>query len=135
MYLPWLAGQCRKNGVVFKRAVFKHITDAANTHHTGKKADLIVNCTGISSKFLGGVQDNKLYPGRGQVVIVRNDVGLMASTSGTDDGEDELMYMMTRAAGKKTATLRLEKTQELTPHRRRHNTRRLLSAEQLGSPP
>ncbi|PWY96605.1 D-amino-acid oxidase [Aspergillus sclerotioniger CBS 115572] len=99
VYLPWLVGQCRKNGVVFKRAVLKHIADAATGHHTGQKADVIVNCTGLSSKRLGGVHDDKLYPARGQIVVVRNDPGKMVSISGTDDGEDEVVYMMTRAAG------------------------------------
>ncbi|PYI23542.1 FAD dependent oxidoreductase [Aspergillus japonicus CBS 114.51] len=99
LYLPWLLGQCRKNGTVFKRAVFKHITDAAQTHHSGRKADIVVNCTGLSSKTLGGVRDETLYPGRGQIVVVRNTPGKMAALSGTDDGEEELCYMMTRAAG------------------------------------
>lgn len=87
------------NGVVFKRGAFKHVADAAKAHHSQKKADLVVNCTGLSSKFLGGVCDDKLYPARGQVVVVRNDPGVMASVSGTDDGDDEVVYMMTRAAG------------------------------------
>ncbi|PYI01894.1 FAD dependent oxidoreductase [Aspergillus sclerotiicarbonarius CBS 121057] len=99
VYLPWLVGQCRKNGVVFKRAVLKHVADAAKGHHTGQKADVVVNCTGLSSKKLGGVHDDKLYPARGQIVVVRNDPGKMVSISGTDDGEDEVVYMMTRAAG------------------------------------
>lgn len=59
-----------------------------------------MNCTGLSSKFLGGVRDEKLLPARGQIVIVRNDPGPMVSLSGTDDGEDEALYIMTRAAGK-----------------------------------
>ncbi|PKX97409.1 FAD-dependent oxidoreductase [Aspergillus novofumigatus IBT 16806] len=99
VYLPWLVGQCRKNGVVFKRAAFKHVTEAASAHHSGKKADVVVNCTGLSSRKLGGVCDEKLYPARGQIVVVRNDPGAMFSISGSDDGEDELVYMMTRAAG------------------------------------
>ncbi|KAJ5159882.1 D-amino-acid oxidase [Penicillium canariense] len=99
VYLPWLVGQCTKNGAVFKRAVFKHIADAAYAHHSGQKADVVVNCTGLSSKFLGGVLDEKLLPARGQIVVVRNDPGPMVSISGTDDGEDEALYMMTRAAG------------------------------------
>ncbi|KAL4943266.1 hypothetical protein BDV06DRAFT_190392 [Aspergillus oleicola] len=99
VYLPWLVGQCRKNGAVFRRATFKHVSDAASAHHSGQKADVVVNCTGLSSKKLGGVQDNTLYPGRGQIILVRNTPGLMASTSGTDDGEDELFYMMSRAVG------------------------------------
>ncbi|KAI9376410.1 FAD dependent oxidoreductase [Aspergillus egyptiacus] len=99
VYLAWLVGQCRRNGTVFKRAVFKHVADAANAHHSGQTADVVVNCTGLSSKKLGGVRDDKLHPGRGQIVVVRNDPGRMAAISGTDDGEEELFYMMTRAAG------------------------------------
>lgn len=99
MYLPWLVGQCRKNGATFKRATFNHISAAANAHHSGHAADIVVNCTGLSSRKLGGVRDDKLYPGRGQIVVVRNDPGKMVSMSGTDDGEDELFYMMSRAAG------------------------------------
>ncbi|KAL1954375.1 hypothetical protein VTO42DRAFT_1241 [Malbranchea cinnamomea] len=99
IYLPWLVSQCRKNGVVFKRAVFKHIADAANAHHSGQKADVVVNCTGLSSRYLGGVEDKKLYPARGQIVIVRNEPGAMYSISGSDDGDDEVCYIMMRAAG------------------------------------
>lgn len=103
MYLPWLVGQCVKNGAIFKRAVLKHIADAALAHHTGQKADVVVNCTGLSSKLLGGVLDDKLYPARGQIVVVRNDPGPMVSVSGTDDGDDEVLYIMTRAAGEITS--------------------------------
>ncbi|KAJ5587224.1 uncharacterized protein N7459_002989 [Penicillium hispanicum] len=99
VYLPWLVGQCVKSGAVFKRATFKHIADAAHAHHSGQKADVVVNCTGLSSKTLGGVRDDKMYPARGQIVVVRNDPGAMVSVSGTDDGEDEALYIMTRAAG------------------------------------
>jgi glycine/D-amino acid oxidase-like deaminating enzyme len=101
VYLPWLVSQCRKNGAVFKRAVFKHIAEAADVHHSGQKADVIVNCTGISSRKLGGVEDAKVHPARGQIVVVRNDPGYMSTTSGTDDGEDEVVYTMTRAAGRR----------------------------------
>ena len=99
VYLPWLVGQCRKNGTVFKRGVLKHITEAADAHHSGQKADLVINCTGLSSKKLGGVNDGTLHPGRGQIVVVRNDPGAMVSISGCDEAHDELVYMMTRAAG------------------------------------
>lgn len=99
LYLPWLTSQCLKHGVVVRRGVASHISEAARLHHTGKPADLIVNCTGLSSLKLGGVADTKLYPGRGQIVLVRNDPGIMASTSGTDDGPDEALYIMHRAGG------------------------------------
>lgn len=43
--------------------------------------------------------DSKVVPVRGQTVLVRNDPGIMLSISGTDDAEDELCYIMKRAAG------------------------------------
>jgi len=99
LYLPWLVSQCLKNGVVIKRGILRHITEAAGFHHSGKTADVVVNCTGISSSKLGGVEDKTVIPARGQIVVVRNDPGIMCSTSGTDDGEDEVVYIMQRAAG------------------------------------
>ncbi|KAK5133706.1 hypothetical protein LTR08_007460 [Meristemomyces frigidus] len=99
LYLPYLASQCLKHGVVIRRGVTSHIAEAATLHHSGKPADLVVNCTGLSSLRLGGVEDSTLYPARGQVVIVRNDPQVMASVSGTDDGSDEATYVMHRAAG------------------------------------
>lgn len=99
LYLPWLASQCLKLGAVIRRGIAAHVTDAAKLHHTGKPANLVVNCTGLSSIRLGGVEDNTLYPARGQIVVVRNDPGIMVSSSGTDDGPDEACYVMHRAAG------------------------------------
>ncbi|KAL0472515.1 FAD dependent oxidoreductase [Neurospora intermedia] len=101
IYLPWLVGQCRARGVVFKRAVLKHISDAAKLSHTGRKPDIIINATGLLSCRLGGVMDQKVMPARGQVVLVRNEATPnMVCTSGTDDGnDDELCYIMQRAAG------------------------------------
>ena len=96
LYLPWLASQCLKYGVVIRRGIVSHITQAASLHHTGKRADVVVNCTGLSSLRLGGVEDKTLFPGRGQIVVVRNDPGVMASNSGTDDGGDEATYIMHR---------------------------------------
>lgn len=101
IYLPWLVSQCLKNGVVFKRAVFKNISDAAapGVHHSGKTADLVVNCTGLGALKLGGVEDKLVYPARGQIVVVRNEADKMYGISGTDDGSEEIMYIMSRAAG------------------------------------
>lgn len=43
--------------------------------------------------------DTTLLPARGQIVLVRNDPGLMVNISGTDDGDAEATYIMTRAVG------------------------------------
>jgi D-amino-acid oxidase len=98
IYLPWLVSQCIKNNVTIKRGVLDHISEAPSFHSTGS-ASIIMNCTGLLSSKLGGVMDTTVYPGRGQVVVVRNEPGAMHTTSGTDDGPDEAMYMMQRAAG------------------------------------
>lgn len=99
VYLAYLKGQCLKQGVIFKRGVISHISDAASLHHSGKKADVIVNCTGLLARKLGGVMDLDVIPVRGQIVLVRNDPGAMFTISGTDDGEDEICYIMQRAGG------------------------------------
>ncbi|KAM7186327.1 ALG3 domain containing protein [Rhypophila sp. PSN 637] len=108
IYIPWLVGQCAKLGVVFKRATLKHISEAKKLSHTGKPADIIVNATGLLACRLGGVMDSKVHPARGQIVVVRNESGepaeqgtgtMMVTTSGNDDGEDQLTYVMQRAVG------------------------------------
>jgi D-amino-acid oxidase len=99
IYLPYLASQCLKNGAIIKRGIVTHIADAADLHHSGKKADIIINCTGLGAQKLGGVEDKIVYPARGQIVVVRNDPKIMTSVSGTDDGSDETTYIMQRAAG------------------------------------
>lgn len=99
VYLPYLISQCLKNGAVLQRAVLTHISEAADLHHSGAKADVIVNCTGLLASKLGGVMDKEVIPVRGQIVVVRNDPGVMLTVSGTDDGEDEVLYIMKRAAG------------------------------------
>lgn len=89
-----------KNGVIFKRAVFNHIAEAAaKDSHPAGKVDLVVNCTGLMASRLGGVEDKTVVPARGQIVVVRNDAGKMLDVSGTDDGDGEACYVMTRAAG------------------------------------
>lgn len=100
IYLPWLVGQCAKNGVVFKRAVLSDIQDAKSPSHAGQAPDIIiVNATGLGSLKLEGVKDTAMTPARGQVVVVRNECSLMVATSGTDDGETEMAYVMQRAVG------------------------------------
>lgn len=83
---------------MFKREILGHISDAAKIHHSGKRAELVVNCTGLSALKLGGVEDQNMIPARGQTVLVRNDASFICAI---DDGEEELTYVMKRAAGKK----------------------------------
>lgn len=100
IYLSYLTSRCLKAGVHFKRATFEHICHASNIHHSGKKADVVVNCTGLGAATLKGVQDTTVAPARGQTVLVGNDSGgAMYTISGSGDGDNEVSYIMTRAAG------------------------------------
>lgn len=103
VYLPWLVGQLRKLGVVLKRASLSHISEAAGLHQDqdgGGAGDVIVvNATGLMACKLGGVMDAAVAPARGQIVVVRNDSPAMYCVSSTDDGAEEIVYTMTRAAG------------------------------------
>ncbi|OWO99991.1 hypothetical protein B2J93_1580 [Marssonina coronariae] len=98
IYLPYLVSQCLANGATLQRAVISHINEAAVLHSTGR-ADVVVNCTGLLACRLGGVMDKAVMPVRGQIVVVRNSPGAMFTVSGTDDGDDEVSYIMQRAAG------------------------------------
>jgi D-amino-acid oxidase len=99
IYLPWLAGQCLKNGVVLKRASLTDISEAKKLSHTGNVPNIIVNATGLGSLKLGGVKDETMAPARGQIVVVRNESTPMLITSGVEDGGSDVMYLMQRAAG------------------------------------
>ncbi|RDW73396.1 hypothetical protein BP6252_07303 [Coleophoma cylindrospora] len=100
IYLPWLLSKCLEEGVKVRRGVIGFVTDAADLHHNGK-ADIVINCTGLQSRKLGGVEDKSLVAVRGQTVLVRNDGGPMFGISSIDNGgrEYEGSYSMTRAAG------------------------------------
>ena len=96
IYLPWLVGRCLKNGVVLSRAELRHIRDSAKGD---RQLDVIVNCTGLGAKVLGGVGDERMTPARGQVVIVTEESDAMYSVSGIDGPEEDRDYSMMRAAG------------------------------------
>lgn len=91
--------------MTFKRDVFTHIREAANIHHSGRKAELIINCTGLSARRLGGVEDQSMVPVRGQTVLVRNDPGILLHVDPVN-GKDELCYVMKRAAGESSRSPR-----------------------------
>lgn len=99
LYLPYLVSQCLKNGVVFERHILDHVSVAKTLHHSGEAADVVVNCTGISARKLGGVMDQNMMPARGQTVLVRNTADVMCDVLGIETGDAEVCYVMQRAAG------------------------------------
>ena len=62
--------------------------------------------------------------------MVRNDPGAMLSISGTDDAEDEVLYVMTRAAGE--VEIKSPSKMKLMLSRRWNNHWRILPEAQLG---
>ena len=58
------------------------MADAASAHYSGRKADVVVNYTDLSSRTLGGVLVEKLYLVRGQIILLRNDLKRRLSCPG-----------------------------------------------------
>lgn len=65
--MQWLVRLFTQAGGKMKRATLIHVQDALKYC---PDAQSIVNCTGLQARFLGGVKDEKVYPTRGQVVVV-----------------------------------------------------------------
>lgn len=53
-------------GVSFQRKKLENIDEAFDSD-----TKVVFNCTGNGSRLLGGVEDEKVYPTRGQVVVIR----------------------------------------------------------------
>jgi len=72
IYLNYLLSRFLARGGRVQRAFVQHISqviDGAFTPH--RKPDAVVVCTGIGARTLGGVEDNGVYPIRGQTVLLR----------------------------------------------------------------
>ncbi|CAO3688713.1 unnamed protein product [Umbelopsis vinacea] len=92
-YLQWLLGLFVQAGGTLEKASLTHIHDALQ-YCPGALA--IVNCTGLQARFLGGVKDEKVFPTRGQVVLVNAPHIKITMTSMT---ADETTYIIPRSNG------------------------------------
>ena len=99
VYLPWLFSQCKAKDIIFERTEIAHVKEAADLRSSGHKADVVVNCTGLLASKLGGVEDTTVYPARGQLCIVKNNFEGLFTTSGSDDGPFETIYVQPRIGG------------------------------------
>lgn len=100
VYLSYMFGKCLDNGVLYKRKTLSHIEDAKHLHLTGLPAAAVVNCTGLSSKFLKGVEDNKLVSIKGQVILVENSCPDYVNVNILDQKYPyEKVYLMPRKEG------------------------------------
>ncbi|KAG2179982.1 hypothetical protein INT43_003769, partial [Umbelopsis isabellina] len=92
-YLKWLQAEITALGGKVERRTLYHIHEAAN--EDGSTA-AIVNCTGLQARFLGGVNDQKVFATRGQTVLVRAPHFKKILTH---QGKDYVTYIIPRANG------------------------------------
>ncbi|KAJ1655807.1 hypothetical protein IWQ61_004507 [Dispira simplex] len=96
-YLKWLEEQVKAHGGSFLR-VQRPISHISDLWHQFPKATVLVNCTGLQARDLGGVRDAKMHPVRGQTLLVqapsvnRTITWLHGSTS-------QLAYIIPRGDG------------------------------------
>lgn len=67
-----------------------------------EKVHAVVVCTGLSTRFLGGVEDSTMHPLRGQVIILRAPwvkVGMTEFGAVDENGEEKLTYIIPRRTG------------------------------------
>ncbi len=57
----------QSQGVKFIRKKLTHIVQA----YFSESTKIVFNCTGIGARSIGGVEDKNVYPGRGQVVVIK----------------------------------------------------------------
>lgn len=66
-FIAFLKGYVEARGVSFVRRGVAHVDEAFLAPET----QTVFNCTGLGSRNLGGVEDEAVYPTRGQVVVVK----------------------------------------------------------------
>ena len=88
-----------QSSFTFERNEIAHIKDAVDLHSSGQKANISINCTGLMAFKLGGVEDKSVYPASGQLRIVKNYFEGLFTTSGSDDGPFETIYVQPRMGG------------------------------------
>jgi D-amino-acid oxidase len=70
-YLLYLQEKVLALGAIIKHGTIPSLKALAQIPHGSSKADVIVNCSGLGSRQLGGVLDHQMFPTRGQIVIVK----------------------------------------------------------------
>ncbi|KAI3403870.1 DAO1 [Candida oxycetoniae] len=100
-YLSFLVQQNKELGnAIAKIPLLKDIEEARNFTTTGKKADIVINASGLGASALKGVDDRKInFSVRGQVLLVKNNIKSMVSVDGFPGFPNEMLYMMPRKEG------------------------------------
>ncbi|KAI6099486.1 hypothetical protein EDD16DRAFT_1658205 [Pisolithus croceorrhizus] len=98
-YLNWLLDRLLTNGGTMVHAQLQHISQAMHGGISGlpQKPDAIVVCIGLGARFLGGIEDKKVYPIRGQTITLNAPWVKYGSTLSSADGS--YFYLMPRVTG------------------------------------
>ncbi|SCO78582.1 uncharacterized protein FRV6_02795 [Fusarium oxysporum] len=67
-YLPWLQTEAIRLKIEIHRRIFGHIDEAFQMY---PQTTAVFNCTGLGAMSLGGVEDNTMFPARGQILLVQ----------------------------------------------------------------
>ena len=69
-YLAWLSSRCAAERLPIVRQRLSSLDEAYNLPSIGP-VDLVINATGLGARWLPGVEDEKVYPAKGQTVLVK----------------------------------------------------------------
>ena len=87
-YLPWLHGECERRGVAFVEERVERLQDLLDRYR------LVVNCAGLGARAL--VDDDELYPVRGQYLVLRARDSSPTAYVGDDDNPGGMAYVIPR---------------------------------------
>jgi len=95
VYLPWLKSELESRGVKFVRHLVKSLDEACEL--AGENG-AVINATALGARSLLGVEDTKMYPVRGQVVLVHapNVNEFVAVFPANTTNVSELPYLIPR---------------------------------------
>ncbi|KAJ2990552.1 hypothetical protein HDV02_004282 [Globomyces sp. JEL0801] len=79
VYLTWLLSEFKKRNGRLEHRVINHF------NHLFNDADVVINCSGMGARYLPGVEDQKVYPTRGQTVLVYAPNLKYTITTGDED--------------------------------------------------
>ncbi|CAG8595846.1 3351_t:CDS:2 [Cetraspora pellucida] len=88
-YLYWLLNQFTSAGGKTQRIYINHINELMENNNV----DVIVNCTGIGAKTLGGVDDLNVFPSR---VFIKREINHLSINA---QGGKEFTYVIPRDNG------------------------------------
>lgn len=110
-YLSFLINECwRMSGAAegenarfsIKRGTVSEVRDAFQLSSWNRKVDYVINCTGLLSRNLLDIdikEREKMYPVRGCVYVVKNNVEIKKVTVVEIAEKDEGLYIMPRREG------------------------------------